>query len=505
MRNYQKLYWLCRDISCTQFYIWQVVLVSILLLLLFTQGLAVAVQEDIGVTGQSISEMGQAIHNRQKDMVTVTPSTSDGVLINPGKGWVLYGLPTYKTPEVLALGTIGYARLEWADLEPEEGKYDWRVLDYYITEWAKAGKQFSFGVMCANSHSPRQYTTPKWVFDAGAKGRSVNLKDLGPYDGTPGEKMVPVFDDPVFMAKLRALVTAMGERYDGNTHLAYVDMRSYGNWGEGHMWPFKGDPISSESFKEHISIYTEAFHKTQLILPWGEKLFNPVYDWAVKQGIGIRRDGICGNSDGSETFRALGYSPGVFEFFGSYEFLKKTGGWDGKVQDGWGYPLTDCVEKGHPSYISMSQWGNESQIFLEAERPLIERLANRMGYHYILKEAKFPATWQRGNPATVNFQWQNQGVAPVYVPCVVALALLDESGGLVDVCYPADCHPHRWLEGITEEKAIVQFDRIKSGSNMFPLAIGLVKQVGDREPAFRLGIDIKQVNGWYVLGEVAID
>jgi hypothetical protein len=258
-------------------------------------------------------------------LVTVRPKATDEVILNPGKGWVLYGLPTWKSPEVLAMGTVGYTRLDWAIIEPEEGKLNWQELDQHITSWAAVGKQSAFGVMCANSHSTRPYVTPKWVFDAGARNRKVELVNPESHNGTPGEKVVPVFDDPIFLQKLRAFVTALGERYDGNSNIAYVDIRSYGNWGEGHMWPFKGDHISADSLKEHISIYTEAFPATQLILPWGERDFEPVYEWAVRQGVGMRRDGICGNGDGAETARALGREPAVFEFFGPYGFLKKTG------------------------------------------------------------------------------------------------------------------------------------------------------------------------------------
>ena len=46
--------------------------------------------------------------------------------------------------------------------------------------------------MCANSHSKTPYVTPKWVFDAGAKHRLLDMKDLpNPYAGRPGKKAVP--------------------------------------------------------------------------------------------------------------------------------------------------------------------------------------------------------------------------------------------------------------------------------------------------------------------------
>ncbi|MCK4872902.1 MAG: DUF4832 domain-containing protein [Phycisphaerales bacterium] len=437
-----------------------------------------------------------------EETVTVRPGTTDVVVLNPGKGWVLYGLPLYQSEQTRMLGTTGYHRFEWAEIEPEEGQFNWKLIDDFITAWAGVDKQSAFGVMCANSHSLQPYVTPKWVFNAGAKCRRVELSRLGAYGGSPGEKIVPVFDDPVFLDKLRAFVTALGKRYDGNPHIAYVDIRSYGNWGEGHLWPFKGEPISSDVLKQHIQFHQQAFRRTWLCLPFGETRYDAVYDWAVEQGIGMRRDGICGNSDGHETARAFGHAPGVFEFFGSYEFLKKQGAWDGMQHDSWGFRLVDCVERGKPSYIAMSQWGNESQTFLAAERPLIEKLANRMGYHFVLKEAQYPASLSRGKAGIVRMHWENQGVAPVYVPCVLALALLNDEDKVVDVCWANQCNPASWLPGPVDEQVEVSFAR--PGPGTFRLALALFHCIGDKQPAFRLGIDTQVVNGWYVLGNVQV-
>ena len=74
------------------------------------------------------------------------------------------------------------------------------------------------------------YVTPKWVFDAGAVPLAV------PDDSSPtGQQIIPKnWDDPVFLQKMKAFVQALGKHYDGNPDIAFLDIRSYGNWGEGH-------------------------------------------------------------------------------------------------------------------------------------------------------------------------------------------------------------------------------------------------------------------------------
>jgi hypothetical protein len=45
--------------------------------------------------------------------------------------------------------------------------------------------------------------------------------------------------------------------------------------------------------------------------------------------------------------------------------------------------------------------------------------------------------WHRDTAATVKMTWANEGVAPIYVPCAVALALLDASDQPVQVRRPS--------------------------------------------------------------------
>jgi hypothetical protein len=445
-----------------------------------------------------------AIHAVAGD-VTVTPKPSTEVLLNPGKGWILYGRAEWQDAKAFAVGNSGYQRFEWAELEPNEGQFNWKPLDDALAGWAKRGGQFAFGVMCASSHSKGPYVTPKWVFDAGAKHRLIDMKDLAnPYAGTPGQKAVPEFFDPVFLAKLKNFLNAMGARYDADARISFVDIRSYGNWGEGHMYPFGGKGLTSDEFKQHVQLHLDAFKKTRLCISAEGKEHAAVYDWAVQQGVAARRDGICGNSDGRETLRAFGHSPGVFEFYGAYTWMKEQGWWDGKKdKNGNGHKLSDCVENGKPSYIGLSQGGKESLKFLEAERPLIDRLANRMGYHFVLKEAVVPAQFARGLPATVKLTWANEGVAPVYVPCAVAVALLDAKDQPVDICWPKQCKPAAWMPGKPSiEEARATFAKAAPGE--YKLAVGLVQRSGDEKPWIKLGIEGRTSGGWYPLSAVRV-
>jgi len=443
-------------------------------------------------------------------LMSIQPPPSKGALVNPGKGWSASGMPDKQPAEVLELLSMGVQRFAWADLEPQEGQFDWTRVERFLEAWGRLGKVCNLGVMCANTHTrdPEGYVTPRWVFAAGVGKHTLQLEPKNSAQGTPGQKIAPVFDDPVFLAKFAQFLQAFAAKYDGDPRIAVLDIRSYGNWGECHMSPFKVPDIAPEQFRKHVEMHVDAFHKTQLCLSRNSHLgkFGPlkeVFDWAVLQKhIAPRRDGICGNSDGSETAIGLGIAPGVFELFGDYEFCKSRGWWDGqKDRNGCGFRLEECIENGKPTWVDLARGGKSGQQLLQENRELVQRLTNRIGYHFHLQRASFPRQISGGS-AAAEFTWINQGVAPIYVPCAVAVALLNDMGQPVATCWPAACRPAKWTPGQqVAEKAALHWTGVPAGS--YRLAVALTRARDDATPYIRLGSDLPDEHGWAVLGAVS--
>jgi hypothetical protein len=441
------------------------------------------------------------------DTITVTPKPATKPIINPGKGWSAHDWPKWQETEVLDFVSMGVRRFEWARLEPREGEYDWSPIEETLAAWSDIGRVCNIGVMCASTHSklPGGYVTPKWVFDEGAKMHEMDLTPEMATQGTPGHKIAPVFDDPVFMAKFRAFLKAFAKRFDGDPRIAVLDIRSYGNWGEGHMHPFKVPDIAPDKFREHVQMHLDAFKKTQLCISRNSHLgrFGPlkeVWDWAVQmQHLAPRRDGICGNSDGSETAIGFGIAPGVFEFYAGYDTLKRLGWWEGKKdKNGMGFRLEDCIENGKPTWVDIGG-GKESVRLIEENRELVERLTNRIGYHFVLQRAVYPSVFSEN--CNVELTWLNQGVAPIYIPCAVALALIDDNGRRVATDWPDASHPSDWMPGKTaKEPAAARFKNVPAGN--YRLALAITQKVNDPKPFIRLGSELPIVDGWYGLGTI---
>ena len=67
-----------------------------------------------------------------------------------------------------------YLRFDWVDVEKEEGKIDFSEIESMIARYRPYGLRFALR-LCTYEANRRMipYATPRWVFDAGARGFSV--------------------------------------------------------------------------------------------------------------------------------------------------------------------------------------------------------------------------------------------------------------------------------------------------------------------------------------------
>lgn len=101
-------------------------------------------------------------------------------------------------------------RQDWSELEPTEGNFDWAFLDSEVARAADAGKEILLRIN-TQANKPDWVTTA--VHDAG--GTFFTLDDGV---GT----MIPVFWDPTYLAKKKAMIMAVGERFSNNPNLRVV-------------------------------------------------------------------------------------------------------------------------------------------------------------------------------------------------------------------------------------------------------------------------------------------
>ena len=186
------------------------------------------------------------------------------VLKNPHKGWYWhfidngFGRGAYR--QNIAPGDYMedfpglnhlYLRFDWGDIEKEEGVYDWSYIDQIMEEWGAKGYRFSMRICTyEGDREPEsiRYATPKWVYDAGASRLEL-----------PNGCIAPDYGDPVYLEKLENFMCEYGRKFNNDPRVEFVDIGTFGTWGEGHTVWGSEKMYPKEVICKHILLHAKYF------------------------------------------------------------------------------------------------------------------------------------------------------------------------------------------------------------------------------------------------------
>ena len=411
---------------------------------------------------------------------------------NPGQGWMNQNRSPRGEPRFPC--SVVYIRFNWADVEPEEGKFNWKLIDDTIAAWKPRGAAVSMRVMTCNAHSSGYYTSPKWLFEAGGKGFEYLV---GGDDPTSGGQRIPRLEpdyaDPIYLAKHGAFLKALGARYDGHPGVEFLDIGSYGVWGEWHT----KHPAPVAVRQQIVDLYLGAFRKTPLVFMSDDAA---VLNYALAHGTGFRRDGVGSpwheqNWIGSKKYAAVAgmadtwqHAPVVFEWFGNYDYLQSRQ---------WSFDAAvNFMLRNHVTLIN-DNFGR----FPPEALPQLEKLARLAGARFVLRELTHAKTAPPGAALTLQMQWANVGVGRLQHPYALRLFLLDAAGqpaGTAD----AKADLRDWLPGDHALTAALPLPATLQAGN-YTLALAVVDPASRHRP-FRLAFDAPEKEGRYEVSQVRV-
>lgn len=456
-------------------------------------------------------------------------------LANPHKGWYHHfydnTIDKYLLKDDSELTAFPgmdhiYLRLAWSYLEPEEGHYNWRVIDEPIGKWTAKGLGVAFRISCKETGTNRieqQFATPRWVRDAGAKGGHYSKgREAGPE--APWE---PVYDDPVFLAKLDAFLAAFAARYDGQPWLRYIDVGSFGDWGEGHTSSGSKRKYGYEALAKHVDLHLKHFRKTPLVISddYVTSLAAPddrlrLRDKILKQGISYRDDSILVDwyvTTYSKTYTVRSpelfedvwkTAPTVFELE-HYGSVKGQGNWIakpgsslekyGRGQTGADY-FAGALALLHATYIGFHGYARE---WLADNPALTGKLLNRCGYWFFPHALDLPERLVPGQTNTVTVTWENRGVACAYRPYSIVLRM--EGPSVFQCEQPSG--DQRWLPG-PEQKLWKERYTLALPASLEPgdytFKLKLRSGEAARDVQLPLKGALKTADGFYRVGQVRV-
>ena len=106
---------------------------------------------------------------------------------------------------------------KWQDIEATEGVYDWSSIDSELAKAEAHGKKVVFTIVSGGVN------VPDWLLTDYPDIQTFSFIDTNPYHSTYGQELtIPVFWDPIFLAKKIALIQAAGAHFAAHSSIVVV-------------------------------------------------------------------------------------------------------------------------------------------------------------------------------------------------------------------------------------------------------------------------------------------
>jgi hypothetical protein len=349
-----------------------------------------------------------------------------------------------------------YIRPNWRDVQKRPGRLDfpeWWKITFDLAR--RYDKRVGLRVMLENPDSPEP-GVPDFLLD---KVPYVRLK--GEWKGNPAEmryrkdNRVPRYDHPAYQAAFRELNGMLAAELDGHPQVEFVDTMMYGFWGEGHTWPFEGNPFPSNLVAEQtwtamLEAQLESWTRVPLVTntqPDFSSVGNALLlDRTIRSGNWLRTDTIfIENTQIDALSHRPPWSAAVCEVgftTGDPRELRID-------EDGITYneQIISHVADVGVNYLSLWSWHNQSAVnilsYYEKFPGPIDEIARRIGYRI---RPSFVWTFTRDGVPGLVIGLANDGIAPV--PGVLRLTVSSEDGAIrvsggIDPGYPKPIGAHQ--------------------------------------------------------------
>jgi hypothetical protein len=433
---------------------------------------------------------------------TIYPEKLDGYIPNPYMGWQDTLVEGKRFPE-----TVGFVRNNWSTFHPAPDEYDWSEIEKLRERMTKTGGKISFRIQTVK---PPPWGTghgiPDWLVATGAMTVEGSVTSE------------PVYAGCLFLEEHGKFIDVLRQQYDGDPDVAFIDVGSYGLYGEWHSEQYEWDNeggldwsarrriidmylggegtrpcLTTEGETINATYAYSGFQKTQLVMPYTPGFSDSVrYAFSKRQDLGIRHDAL-----GSEKHQNLyreeisdlieqtwPHEPIIFEFYPkAYP--------DDRLRS-----ARDFAEEMHASYIheNFDDRGNTQ---------LIERILEKVGYRLVLRQVSYTPELHPGGTIQVNMFWENTGVAPPYVQYPLVVLLVDHSSGEIIMEQEIETDIRKWLpdKPVSLKTTLTVPPSLEKG--LFDLKLAFVDP-DSREPAISLAIAGEDPQGYFLVGAVNV-
>lgn len=424
----------------------------------FVKYLSVALVAAMAASACSQKEENNPVANLdtatvENGIVTIKPFEYYNAFRNPMKGWREFFGPGVdpKRPEYpYPYGTIIKEYMQWNMMENVESDGVDKVIAYSDHRW-RGMPEKNIKVI------PRPFIIWMEPYEGGyAKNTyTSNPDDLNgwhwPSDFPPevrsNDNNTPStggYFDPTFLDRMEKLVKKLGEAWDNDPRVAYVEMGLIGEWGEHHDPSIRGDMWAPHTQPNHVAGRTW--------IPGVEKVLGDAFTKYFKnKKVMVRyaydfqdyNFGYYWDSFAYEEEQERGYN----------WYMRRGDFWKNQVMGGeitWNYgsfynegcrsledvlandrrrqTVIDQVRSLHVNHLGGVTWAKWDNQNFYANASNIQKI---MGYRFVIKEFKYPEKVEIGKPFEVSLSVVNTGSSPFYYDWPVEISLITADSHVV--------------------------------------------------------------------------
>ena len=469
--------------------------------------------------------------------VMTYPTSVSGALHNKGMGWI--ALEEQTELGKVDLGTNGTLpeidnigiQTCWDIIEPEEGVFNWKIIDQSIDYWTSQGKRINFRICTDSLNLPEVYFgAPRWLNE---EPYNVHYEEYV-YAGTTMAR-VNDLTDPNYQYYFERFLKELSDRYATNPYIDTIDIRGYGMYGEWHSGHSFADMEERMFTLAYIvDKYAENFAKEGKTLflsnSWDFQGINDDGSSAATSGncayedylawsaidhamsleyIGFRRDGMAGNGVTkystdekalSELMRSGKKVASCGEFYtGFADYIDGLYGMD-PVE-----ATEELLFKSRCNYSTVLGWVNSEVVNIveSGYEEVFNRGNEKMGYRFKVDMAKFPEGVKQGQTAYILTKLSNSGLGRFTLTNHNLRLMLVDSNGVIKQSFDNTQYDLRTL---LNGETMNIYSEVKINNDVpngkYTLAVAIVDE--NKNPSIRLA----QVGGYqekiYPLGVINI-
>jgi len=422
----------------------------------------------------------------------------------PGISWNESGPVTFPKPAQQVIDgylpcSVAYCRWFWELLEPQEGNYDFSVIEKSLEVCAQRGQTLTVRLMpFGSSGTPfgetKQPQLPEWYQKK--------------YDIEKIDNMITLdHNSKSYLEKWGGCIKAFAKKFDKNPLLEAIDLAFIGPWGEG------AGECSNQQIERFVKLYANAFKNTILISQFDSKTFKHArkYNagWRVDCFGDLRLIGsttctrdasfnhmydaypksICSQNAENHWQKAPVYmetcSVPMAWYYGGFQYDHVVDSFDIDfiLEQGLKYHTTYFM----PKYTKLPEkWIDKLSDFCQ-----------KIGYRYVYRQVVIDRQAIIGDSFNFTSWIENTGVAPIYIKYDFAVRM--RQGKNEETVILKNIDIRKWMPGdVWIDENIKIPEKFQTG----PLEISVALVNKNKIPKVRFAVEETFIDYWLLLGNI---